>query len=278
MRSNLSIGDFSRITHLSVKTLRHYHDVGLVAPAHIDPATGYRYYSHAQIPTAQVVRRLRELDMPIADIRSVLVADPDTRNELISTHLSRLEAELASTRAAVDALRNILDRPSTAAPIDHRTVPATRAIGIQQVVDRDDILVWWQGALGELHAMVAAQPLRQTGVSGGLYASEIFQHDRGEATVFIPVDGSIRAVGRVVPFTVPPAELAVIRHHGSLDDVDLTYSELGAYATRHEISIDGPLREYYIRDSRDTPDPSRWETDIGWPIFRSDRTAQEETP
>ena len=59
MGSNLSIGDFSRITHLSVKTLRHYHDVGLVAPAHIDPATGYRYYSHAQIPTAQVVRRLR---------------------------------------------------------------------------------------------------------------------------------------------------------------------------------------------------------------------------
>ena len=96
--------------------------------------------------------------------------------------------------------------------------------------------------------------------------------------MFIPVDGSVRAVGRVVPFTVPPAELAVIRHHGSLDDVDLTYSELGAYATRHEISIDGPLREYYVRDSRDTPDPSRWETDIGWPIFRSDRTAKEETP
>ena len=192
-----------------------------------------------------MVRRLRELDMPIADIRSVLVADPDTRNELISTHLSRLEAELASTRAAVDALRNILDRPSAAAPIDHRTVPATRAIGIQQVVDRDDIRSG--GRATRRAARDGRGPaLRQTGVSGGLYASEIFQHDRGEATVFIPVDGSIRAVGRVVPFTVPPAELAVIRHHGSLDDVDLTYSELGAYATRHEISVDGPLREYYV--------------------------------
>ena len=61
MASHVSIGDFSRITHLSVKTLRHYHDVGLVEPDHVDPGSGYRYYSHTQIPTAQVVRRLREL-------------------------------------------------------------------------------------------------------------------------------------------------------------------------------------------------------------------------
>ena len=273
--SNLSIGDFSRITHLSVKTLRHYHDVGLVKPERIDPATGYRYYSHDQIPTAQVVRRLRGLTMPIADIRSVLVAEPDERNELISAHLSRLEGEIASTREAVNALRDILVRPGSAAAIDHRTVPATHAIGIQEVVDREDLLVWWQGALGELHATVKAQHLPQVGVSGGLYASDIFEHDRGQATVFIPIDGPVRTVGRLTPFTVPPAELAVIRQHGSLADVDLTYGKLGSYATRHEISIDGPLREYYIRDSWDTPDVSRWLTDIGWPIFRSDSSWQE---
>jgi DNA-binding transcriptional MerR regulator/effector-binding domain-containing protein len=271
MQSHVSIGDFSRMTHLSVKTLRHYHDVGLVEPDQVDSATGYRYYSLAQIPTAQVVRRLRELDMPIPDIKAVLVSVPDVRNQLIANHLNRLEDELASTRQAVNALRDILLRPSDAsAVIAHRTVAAVAAIAIQEVVERDDLLVWWQGALGELHATVDAQHLAQAGASGGLYASDIFQHDCGHATVFIPVEGTVRRIGRVMPMTVPPAELAVMRHFGPLDDVDLIYGALGSYAARHEISVDGPLREYYVCDAWNTPDPSRWQTDVGWPVFRAD--------
>jgi DNA-binding transcriptional MerR regulator len=57
----LTVSDFSRITHLSVKTLRHYHHVGLLEPARVNTATDYRYYSVEQIPAAQVIRRLRDL-------------------------------------------------------------------------------------------------------------------------------------------------------------------------------------------------------------------------
>src|SRR5579862_3608739 len=52
------IGDFSRMTHLSVKTLRFYHDQGLLEPARIDPSSGYRFYDPGQVPVAQVIRRL----------------------------------------------------------------------------------------------------------------------------------------------------------------------------------------------------------------------------
>ena len=52
MRSSLAIGDFSRATHLNIKTLRHYHSIGLLEPAHVDPATGHRRYSTDQISTA----------------------------------------------------------------------------------------------------------------------------------------------------------------------------------------------------------------------------------
>ena len=55
MTTALSIGDFSRMTQLSVKTLRHYHEVGLLEPDRVDPATGYRHYAPEQVPTAQVV-------------------------------------------------------------------------------------------------------------------------------------------------------------------------------------------------------------------------------
>ena len=61
MSSFLAIGDFSRATHLSVKTLRHYHRLGLLVPAEVDPDSSYRRYSTEQIPTAQVIRRFRDV-------------------------------------------------------------------------------------------------------------------------------------------------------------------------------------------------------------------------
>src|ERR1700761_668072 len=164
MAAGLTVGDFSRATHLSVKTLRHYHEVGLLDPAAVNPDTGYRYYSAAQIPTAQVIRRLRDLEMPVADVRAVLAApDAASRNALIAAHLGRLEAELAQTRAAVESLRDLLAPPAAVAAIEHRSVPATATAAITAVVDRDDVLAWWQGALGELQATVRAQRARARG-------------------------------------------------------------------------------------------------------------------
>ena len=269
MRTRVTIGDFSRASHLSIKTLRHYHEAGLLEPSEVDPANGYRYYSEDQIPAAQVIRRLRDLQMPVAEVKAVLTAsDSQVRNRLIVEHLDRLERELAQTRSAVDQLRNLLERPEAAEPIEHRTVLETPAAGIRETVDRDEIFAWWQGALGELQATVQAQRLRATGPSGGIFASALFEHGRGEATVFIPTEGSVQAVGRVAPLMIPEAELAVIRHEGSPADIDVAYGRLGAYVMKHEIGVDGPVREYYLTGPLDTDDQSNWETDIGWPIFR----------
>jgi DNA-binding transcriptional MerR regulator/effector-binding domain-containing protein len=274
MAAGITVGDFSRATHLSVKTLRHYHQVGLLEPATVNPDTGYRYYAAGQIPTAQVIRRLRDLEMPVADVKAVLAAeDAPARNALIAAHLDRLEAELAQTRSAVESLRSLLQPPADAPAIEHRSVPATAAAAIGAVVDRADTLAWWQGALGELQATVRAQGLQAAGPPGGVFDSGIFTHDRGEATVFVPVQGRVRVIGRVAPMVIPAAELAIISHHGSLADADLSYAKLGSYAATHEISIDGPLREYYLRGVGDTPDQAEWRTEIGWPIFRADGRA-----
>ena len=129
MQTSLAIGDFSRATHLSIKTLRHYHRVGLLAPADVDPDTGHRRYTTEQIPTAQVIRRFRSLDMPLDDIRAVLTApDLKTRNELIAAHLSRLEDSLARTQQATASLRDLLQpHRKAAAAVEHRSVGAVPA-------------------------------------------------------------------------------------------------------------------------------------------------------
>jgi effector-binding domain-containing protein len=69
-----------------------------------------------------------------------------------------------------------------------------------------------------------------------------------------------------------------VRHHGPIANIDLAYGELSAYVITHEIGVQGPLRENYVRGFLDTEDPQAWETEIGWPIFRSDTHAPEPHP
>jgi len=270
MSDALPIGDFSLMTHLSIKTLRYYHQVKLLEPAQIDPDTGYRYYRVEQIPTAQIIQRFRDLGMPIDAVKTMLGApDLDTRNALITAHLSRLEGELEQTRQAVMSLRNLLEPAQAPTIVEHRTVPATQAVGIQEVVDLSDLLVWYHGALGELSATVAVQGVQPTGPGGGLFASDLFQYERGKATVFVPLSHEMQSVGRVSPLVVPAAELAITVHHGSHTTINATYGALGAYVSRHALAIAGPVREYYLVDARTTSDTTQWRTEIGWPIFQT---------
>jgi len=272
MASSLPIGDFSRATHLSIKTLRHYHRVGLLAPAEVDTATGHRRYTTDQIPNAQVIRRFRELDMPIDEIRAVLAAPTvRTRNELIAGHLARLEDSLGRTQRAVAAVRELLERPvdPEQAPISHRSIPATRAAGVSEVIDIEDAGAWYAGAIGELRGTMSAQSIPAAGPPGGIYATDLFTSERGLATLFVPCTRQVRPLGRVENLDVPPAELAVIVHHGPLDGADRAYGALATHVTRHALAVDGPVREYYLTGPADTADESAWRTEIGWPIFRT---------
>jgi DNA-binding transcriptional MerR regulator len=272
MASSLPIGDFSRATHMSIKTLRHYHHVGLLEPADVDQFTGHRRYTTQQIPTAQVIRRFRELDMPIDQIRGILTApDVTSRNELIAAHLCRLEEGLARTQNAVASLRDLLDHPQdpARAGISHRRVARTRAAAVTAVIDIEDASSWYQGALGELQATINAQALTASGAPGGIYSADLFTGERGQATVFIPCAGQIRPVGRVEGVELPPAELAIIVHRGPHDSIDLAYGTLATHVTQHALAVDGPIREYYLSGRHDTPDESAWRTEIGWPIFQT---------
>lgn len=270
MSSTFAIGDFSRATHLSVKMLRHYHEIGLLEPVDIDPETGYRRYDPEQIATAQVIRRFRDLDMPLDEIQAVLIApDVETRNQLIAGHLARLEANLARTEEAVSSLRDLLDGPAATASVQHRHVPATPAAAISETVDQADAMVWYQGALGELQATLAAQRIAPAGPAGGVFSNELFAEGNGLATIFVPCAPSPRSMGRVAPQLVPPADLAVAVHAGPHTDIDRAYGALGTYVTRHALAVEGPIREYYLVGPADTTDETLWRTEVGWPIFQT---------
>ena len=270
MPSSLAIGDFSRATHLSVKTLRHYHQLGLLIPAEVDPDSSYRRYSTEQIPTAQVIRRFRDVDMPLDRIGAVLQApDVDARNALIAEHLARLEEGLAQTQEAVASLRGLLQGPSPALPMEHRSEPALQTAAISETVQLDDLGPWFQGALGELTATVAAQGVSTTGPAGSMIANDFFVNERGAITIFVPSAGSISPVGRVQACALPAVELATIVHAGSHADIDRSYGALATYVSDRALGVDGPIRERYLVGRLDTADEGAWRTEIGWPIFQT---------
>jgi DNA-binding transcriptional MerR regulator len=266
---DLSIGDFSRVTHLGVKTLRHYHEVGLLEPVLV-AGSGYRYYSLDQVPTAQVIRRFRDLGMPVPEVKAVLAApDAAIRNRLISAHLDRLEGQLVQTRRAVDSLRALLEPPTARTPIELRSVPAVLVAAVSGTVTHDVFDVWWNTAFAEIHACLADQGLRASGPSGGLYASEFFTDGEGDVVVYVPVDRAPVTTGRVGPLETPAAELAVVLHVGGHDDIDLSYGALGSWVTAHALGVDGPIRETYLVSPYDTTDTGTWRTEISWPVFRT---------
>jgi DNA-binding transcriptional MerR regulator/effector-binding domain-containing protein len=269
----LSIGDFSRMTHLSVKALRHYHDVGLLEPAAVDRFTGYRSYDATQVPTAQVIRRLRDLGMPLEQVRAVLQApDPDIRNKEIATHLTRMEEQLEQTRATVAGLRALLEVPSGRQPVEFRSIPATPALAVRGMVTMDGFVPWWLSAFEALYAALDQAGLAPAGPGGALYPAELFQQERGEVTAFVPVASELTAPsdpGGPVLLEIPAVEAAVMLHEGTIDDLDRTYGALGTFVAERAIGVEGPNREYYLTGFRDTTDQSRHRTEVCWPVFRT---------
>lgn len=271
MPVRLSIGDFSRMTHLSVKALRHYHELGLLVPAQVDEDSGYRYYQPGQVATAQVIRRLRDLGMPLDEIRAVLTApDLTARNEVFMAHLDRMTDQLAQTQATVTSMRQLLDPQPTQATVEYRSVPATPALAVTATVTTEGVLDWWSEAFEALHQTLAKLKIKAAGPDGVLFPGEYYQLERANLVAFIPLHDPISdRSARVVPYTVPPAELAIAVHHGSLTDIDRTYGQLGIHVATAAIGIDGPIREHYLVTYTDTPDETQHRTEVAWPVFRT---------
>lgn len=265
MTALLSIGEFSRVTHLSVKALRHYDDVGLLQPADVDVSSGYRRYAAAQVPLAHVIRRFRDLDMPLEQIRAVLHAtDPGDRDKAIISHLQHMETVLEQTQTTVASLRELLEGRAASLPVEFRTVPATRAVAIRENVEWGDAVAWLIGALVEVNHVLASDGSARTGPNAALFSTEFFEAHLGEVIAYIAVADDVAVTGRVQLVDIPAADLAVTLHKGSLDDLDKVYGALGTFVAERAIGADGPIREHYLVSVAD--DPADLRTEVAWPV------------
>jgi DNA-binding transcriptional MerR regulator len=268
MAELLSIGAFSRMTFLTVKALRHYHDEGLLAPASVDPHSGYRYYRPEQVPTARLIRRLRELDLPVDEVRAVLAApDEERRNEVIVAHLDRMSRQLQETQETVDSLRRLLSGGVDDLEVAERDEPPVTTMAIRQSVSGDDALAWWLDAFAELHRAVRVGGLVRSGPDGALFPTKFFTEGVAELVVFVPVEAAGTPSGRVEAYELPAARLAVTTYDGPMIDLDSAYTAVGRAVLERSRSADGPVRERYLPLGEED-DLLHHRTEVGWPCAR----------
>ena len=267
MSVRLTIGEFSKMTYLSVKALRHYHDVGLLEPADIDPASGYRHYSADQVVTAQAIRRFRDLDMPIEQVRTVLQApDLATRNRAILDHLEAMQEQLEHTQHTVASLHALLTTPTAPKPITYRTLAATPALAVRAKVAFDAATDWLGDAYAELHSALDAASLSPAGPDGGLYHDAFFTEGNGDVVAYVPVGADLADLapaitGRAHALDLAATRVAAMIHEGSFDDIDQTYGSLGTVVAELGIGLGGPIREIYLADDR---------AEVCWPITQGE--------
>ena len=144
----MKIGEFSKLSRVSVRMLRHYDEIGLLKPAETDPWTDYRYYRADQLPTMCRIAALKDIGFSLAEIAQMLTEDADRLEERFDRRQRQLEAEardVAQKRMLLDAARNRLRKDETMSyHITLKTIPARYAATIQMTVPRyqDEGLLW----------------------------------------------------------------------------------------------------------------------------------------
>src|SRR5688572_4508666 len=110
MNKSYSIGEFSQVTGLSVKTLRFYHEKGILIPSAVDSGTGYRFYDESKVEKARIIMRLRAMEFSIEDIAAVLGECNDEADILNYLERQRnvLQQRIQEDRDIVRSLNEII--------------------------------------------------------------------------------------------------------------------------------------------------------------------------
>jgi DNA-binding transcriptional MerR regulator len=187
----ISIGEFARRSRLSLKALRLYDELGVLVPARVDQASGYRHYDVGQVDEARLVVMLRQLDLPLAAIRELLACDPVDAAERIAAHWREVESAHDARRELADYLVNRLrgKRP-VMYEVATRAMPERSLLCLKRNVDQQG--AW---ALGkEFIAVLRERPLpKMEGREGAMftiYWGEVSADSDGPVEMCKPIPGA----------------------------------------------------------------------------------------
>jgi DNA-binding transcriptional MerR regulator len=186
----LSISVFARRSRLSMKALRLYERQGLITPAHVEHANGYRWYRESQLVNARLVAMLRRLDMPLAQVSEIVSAAGQRRAELLAAYWEEVERRVASQRELAAHLRlRLLGEGRTFGmfEIREREVPEQLVLTEHRHVMPEELPGWYRATMDRLVGDARAYG----GVAGPTFVvfhGEVNLDSDGPVEVCVPVD------------------------------------------------------------------------------------------
>ena len=268
----LKIGDFSKLSRISIRMLRHYDEIGILRPENVDDFTGYRYYSESQLPLAGRIQALKGLGFGLSVIKEILgkYGEPREMEKFLLIKREELEEEAAAVqqkRMLLDSTLKWLRKDGNLMDYDVtcKTLPERYVASVRQVIpayDQEGIL--WEMMCREL----APQKVQQ---AVPCYGMAIF-HDEGHKEHDPDVEIQIAVVGKYqdtehVRFkTVPPVQIASATYKGSYDQILRVNKAVADWVVANGYDFDGKSFCIYHVSPSQTENPEELVTEVCFPV------------
>jgi len=265
----LRIGDFSSLSQISIKTLRYYDEQGLLTPAHVDSATGYRYYAISQLPRLHRVLALRDLGFSIEQIGQILkegVGVEQLRGMLLlrqAGQQAKVEEE-QSRLWRLQARLSLIEKENTMShEVVVKQVPAQWIASVRETIPN-------YPSVGKLCGEVmAGLPPGTTGIGVALWHDPEYREHDVDAEGGVYLKQPTQVSGRVQMRELPPGTVASVVHHGAYNRLNQAYDALLRWVGGNGFTVAGPIREVYLQMS--TPvrqDNETYVTEIQVPVTK----------
>ena len=244
-RGMFSIGEFSRMTGITVKALRFYHDERLLLPAHVDRESGYRYYDPSQIERARAIRYLRSLELPVEQIREIL-ADQGQMLAALERHKLEIQHRIKQLRGVVRSLDQFIAderqaniMASVTTDVQEKSLDSMLIAGVRMKGKYSDCGKGF-GKIGRAFGRhIAGAPFL-------LHYDTEYKEDDADFEVCMPVKQA-KQVDGVDVRQLPGARCVALIHKGPYDQLGPSYAKALKYAKDHGYAIASPTREVYLK-------------------------------
>jgi DNA-binding transcriptional MerR regulator/effector-binding domain-containing protein len=268
-----SIGDFSKITGLTIKTLRFYHEKGVLVPAYVDRDTGYRYYDARQIDKARVITQLRSLDFSLGQIAAIL-SNYDDESDILD-HLQQqrevIEERLRQCRRIATALDNIIrkEREARAAmqkatfEVEEKTLEPLLIAGVRMKGRYSDCGKGFAKIGKALWGSISGKCFL-------LHYDSEYKEDDADFEACMPIRAA-KAVEGISIRELAGGPCVALLHKGSYEELSRSYAKILAYVKDKGYDIVVPTREVYIKGPGMIfkGNPKKYLTEIQIPVFFS---------
>ena len=268
-----TIGEFSKITGLTIKALRLYHEKSILEPHAVDKRTGYRYYNHQDAEKARVLRRLKGMMLSLEEIAGVLkdCSDDVDTVEILERHRSRLEGQIKGLRRAKRYIDSIVTAEREAIAM---TKDKASEIVEKKVPDIRIASICWKGRYGDtgqyfkklgkqMYRHIAGKPFN-------MYYDEGFKEDDADIESCFPIcmGKEIMTPEGISIRTLPGGNVVSITHKGPYDQLGRSYEKIASYLKQKSYQITAPPREIYVKGPGIIfkGNPKNYLTEIQFPV------------